>query len=149
MRAALQCFMHSAPIRAHLLRDDVGMTTLERSLKIFCKCYWALFGIPPHSILSPVDVLTALILEWPQLGGAIQQDVGEVLQCFRLAHVTGISLPPHISTLCVEGITLTELDVHILQKASISLQQLWDNVDINWDIFGLPASDSLNGGVWR
>ena len=131
--AILQCFMHAAPARAHILRDDGAMTTLERSLKRFCKCYWALSGIPPHSILAPVDVLTALILEWPQLGGAIQQDAGEALQCLRIAPVTGIALPPQSSTLCVQGITFTELDVQILQKASISLQHLWDNVGINCD----------------
>ena len=93
----------------------------------------SLSGIPPLSILAPVDVLTALILEWPQLGGAIQQDAGEVLQRLRIAPVTGVALPPHTSTICVEGITLTELDVDTLQKASISLQHLWDNVVIYWD----------------
>ena len=60
--------MHSAPIRAYLLLDDGTMTTLEKSWKRFCRCYWALSGIPPHSILAPVEALTTLILEWPQLG---------------------------------------------------------------------------------
>ena len=86
--------MHSAPIRAYLLRDDGAMTTLEKSLKRFCRCYWALSGIPPHSILAPVEVLTALILEWHQLGGALQQDVGEILQRLRIASVTAVTLPP-------------------------------------------------------
>ena len=133
LNASLQCFMHSAPIRAYLLRDDVAMTTLETSLKRFCKCYWALSGIPPHSILAPVDVLTALMVEWPQFGGAIQQDVGEILQCLRIAPVTAIALPPHRTTICVEGITHAALDVRTLQKSNISLQHLWDNVAIDWD----------------
>ena len=125
--------MHTVPIRAYLLRDDGVMTTLEKSLKRFCRCYWALSGIPPHSILAPVEVLTALILEWPQLGGAIQQDGGEILQCLRIAPVTAVALPPHRTTVCVEGITLASLGVRILQKSNISLQHLWDNVAVNWD----------------
>ena len=69
--------MHTPALRAHFLREESGMCALDVSLKRVCTCYWALAGTPRHSVIAPVDVLTALILQRPQFGGALQQDVGE------------------------------------------------------------------------
>ena len=77
LNACLQCFMHTPALRAHFLREESGMCALDVSLKRVCTCYWALAGTPRHSVIAPVDVLTALILQRPQFGGALQQDVGE------------------------------------------------------------------------
>ena len=70
--------MRTPALRAHFLREESGMSALDVSLKRVCTCYWALARTPRHSVIAPVDVLTALILQRPQLGGALQQDVGEV-----------------------------------------------------------------------
>ena len=53
-----------------------------------------------------MDLLTALILERPQLGGALQQDVGDVLLLFRLGEVAGTAeFQEHACDLCLQGVT--------------------------------------------
>ena len=72
LNATLQCLLHTVPIRTHLLRESDVSSDIEVALKRICKCYWALASAPRHSVIAPVDLLTALILEQPQLGGALQ-----------------------------------------------------------------------------
>ena len=79
------------PIRTHLLRESELISAIEVALKRICNCYWALSSAPRHSVIAPVDLLAALILEQPQLGGALQQDVGDVLLLFRLGDVAGVA----------------------------------------------------------
>ena len=90
LNATLQCLLHTVPIRTHLLRESELISAIEVALKRSCKCSWALSSAPRHSVIAPVDLLTALILGQPQLGGALQQDVGDVLPLFRLGDVVGI-----------------------------------------------------------
>ena len=92
------------------------MRALDVSLKRVCTCYWALAGTPRHSAIAPVDVLAALILQRAQLGGALQQDVGEVLQCLHLAPVTGLHLPADGPAVSVDGIVLAQLNMETLKR---------------------------------
>ena len=122
------------------LREESGMSALGVSLKRVCACYWALARTPRHSVIAPVDVLTALILQRPQLGGALQQDVGEVLQCFHLAPVTGMELPADGPAVSVDGIVLAQLNMQTLKKDSLTLQALWDCIAVGWkDVSAFPA----------
>ena len=91
LNATLQCLLHTVPFRAHLLRESELISAIEVALKRICKCYWAFSSAPRRSVIAPVDLLTALILEQPQLGGALQQDVGDVLPLFRLGDVAGVA----------------------------------------------------------
>ena len=120
LNATLQCLLHTVPIRTHLLRESDVSSDIEVALKRICKCYWALSSAPRHSVIAPVDLLTALILEQPQLGGALQQDVGDVLMLFRLGGAAGIA------DLCIQGVMLVKLEVDDLQNSNMSLQELWD-----------------------
>ena len=124
--------MHARALRAHFLREESGMSALGVSLKCVCTCYWALARTPLHYVIAPVDVPTALILQRPQLGGALQQDVGEVLQCLHLAPVTGMKLPADGSAVSVDGIVLAQLNMETLKKDALTLQDLWGGVAVGW-----------------
>ena len=92
------------------------------------------FLCPRHSVIAPVDLLTALILEQPQLGGALQQDVGDVLLLFRLGGAAGIAeFEEHAGNLCIQGVTLGKLEVDDLQKRNMSLQEIWDCTIPAWE----------------
>ena len=140
LNACLQCFMHTPALRAHFLREESGMSALDVALKRVCTCYLALARTPRHSVIAPVDVLTALILQRPQLGGALQQDVGEVLQCLHLAPVAGMELPADGPAVSVDGIVLAQLNMETLKKDSLTLQALLDCIADGWkDVSAFPA----------
>ena len=140
LNACLQCIMQTSALRAHFLREESGMSALDVAVKRVCTCYWALARTPRHSVIAPVDVLTALILQWPQLGGALQQDVSEVLQCFHLASVAGLELPADGLAVSVDGIVLAQLKNETLQKDMLTLQALWDCIGVGWkDVSTFPA----------
>ena len=126
LNATLQCLLHTVPLRTHLLRERELNSAIEVSLKRICKDYWAHSSQLRFSVIAPVDLLTALILQQPQLGGALQQDVGDVLLLFRLGDVAGIAeLPEQACNLCIQGVTFVKLEVDQLQKSNMSLQDLW------------------------
>ena len=141
LNATLQCLLHTVPIRTHLLRESELISAIEVALKRICNCYWALSSAPRHSVIAPVDLLTALILEQPQLGGALQQDVGDVLLLFRLGDVAGIAeFQEQACNLCIQGVTLVKLEVDDLQKSNMSLQELWDCTIPAWEMLAtLPS----------
>jgi hypothetical protein len=140
LNACLQCIMQTSALRAHFLREESGMSALDVAVKRVCTCYWALARTPRHSVIAPVDVLTALILQWPQLGGALQQDVSEVLQCFHLASVAGLELPADGLAVSVDGIVLAQLKNETLQKDILTLQALWDCIGVGWkNVSTFPA----------
>ena len=126
LNATLQCLLHTVPLRTHLLRERELNSLIEVSLKRICKDYWAHSSQPRFSVIAPVDLLTALILQQPQLGGALQQDVGDVLLLFRLGDVAGMAeLPEQDCNVCIQGVTFVTLEVDQLQKSNMSLQDLW------------------------
>ena len=116
------------------------VSAVDVSLKRICQCYWALSSYPRHSVIAPVDVLTALILERPQFGGALQQDVGDVLQLFQLGTVATMEFGDHASHFCVQGVTYAKLEADMLQKVQLPLQDLWDSIALEWDVLAtLPS----------
>ena len=117
----LQCMLHTPAIRAHLLGKDNVVSAVDISLKRICKSYWALSSVPKHSVIAPLDLLTTLILERPQFGGALQQDVGEVLQCLQLAPVSGVECSENVGHVCGEGGTQAHLDMDTLQCVRLPL----------------------------
>ena len=121
------CSVSCTPLHSERIfsAKKLGMSALDVSLKRVCTCYWALARTPRHYVIAPVDVLTALILQRPQLGGALQQDVGEVLQCFHLAPVAGMDLPADGPAVSVDGIVLAQLSMETLKRDSLTLQHLW------------------------
>ena len=141
LNAALQCLLHTVPLRAHLLRERELNSLIEVSLKRICKDYWALSSQLRFSVIAPVDLLTALILQQPQLGGALQQDVGDVLPLFRLGDVAGMAeLPEQDCNVCIQGVTFVTLEVDQLQKSNMSLQDLWGCTIPAWKMLtALPS----------
>ena len=79
------------------------------------------FFLPRHSVIAPVDVLTALILERPQFGGALQQDVGDVLQLFQLGTMATMEFGNHASHVSVQDVTYAKLEAYMLQKVQLPL----------------------------
>ena len=120
-------------IRAHLLRDNELASAVDAALRRTCKCYWSLSSCPKFSVIAPADLLTTMILERPQFGGALQQDVGEALQLLQLGSVPGTEFGEHRSHTCAEGVTLATLHADIFQMDSISLQDPWDSVPLDLD----------------
>ena len=113
--------------------------SMDAALRRICKTYWALNGIPRHAVIAPLDVLMALILETPQLGGALQQDVGEVMQFFPFAALAAIDLPPSAASVCAEGVVMAGLDAATLQEATMSWRSLWQRISEGWnEIESLP-----------
>ena len=113
--------------------------SMDVALRRICKTYWALNGIPRHAVIAPLDVLMALILERPQLGGALQQDVGEVMQFFPFAALAAIDLPPSAAGVCAEGVVMAGLDAATLQEATMSWRSLWQRISEGWnDVASLP-----------
>ena len=114
-------------------------SSLDVALRRVCKTYWALNGIPRHAAIAPLDVLMAVILERPQLGGALQQDVGEVMQFFPFAALAAIDLPPSAASFCAEGVVMAQLDAATLQEATLSWRSLWERISEGWnDVASLP-----------
>ena len=140
LNATLQCMLHTPAIRAHLLRKDNVVSAVDIALKRICKSYWAISSVPKHSVIAPLDLPTALILERPQFGGALQQDVGEVLQCLQLAPVSGVECSENAGHVCVEGVTQANLDLDTLQCVRLPLQSLWDRMALEWDDFAMLPS---------
>ncbi len=141
LNATLQCMLHTVPIRRHLLRESDSISEVDVALKRISKYYWALSSRLRHSVLAPVDLLTALVLERPQLGGALQQDVGDVLLLFRLGEVAGIAeFQEQYSHVCLEGVTFVNLEVDDLQKNSMSLHELLDCTLPEWEMLATPPS---------
>ena len=123
------------PIRTDLLHESELNSAIEVALKRICNCYWGLSFAPRHSVIAPVDLLTALILEQPQLGGALQQDVGDVLPLFRLGDAAGIGeIEKQAGNMCIQGVTLVKLEVDDLQTSKISLQELWGGTIPAWEM---------------
>ena len=72
-----------------------------------------------------MDLLTALILEQPRLGGALLHDAGDMLVLLRLGQVPGMAeFEVLADPLCVHGVTFVDLDVAEHQQQRMSLQHL-------------------------
>lgn len=65
----------------------------------------ALSGDPRLAAIAPYDLLSALTSVQPDVGGALQQDVGEVRQHLRFGIVSGLV----IGFVFARGVTLANL----------------------------------------
>ena len=63
LNATLRCLLQTVPFRTHLLRERGLNSAVEVSLKRICKDYWAHSSQLRFSVIAPVDLLTALILQ--------------------------------------------------------------------------------------
>lgn len=133
LNSLLQCIMHVDRLRREVLVEREVESRMNVGLRRLCKTYWALNGIPRHAVIAPLDVLMALILEWPQLGGALQQDVGEAMQFFPFGALAAIDVPPSAASFCAEGVVMAALDAATLQEATMSWRSLWQRISQGWN----------------
>ena len=112
LNAILQCCMHTRPLRDEILREREVETSLQAALQRIALSYWALGNRLRHAVLAPIDALTALVLERPHLGGALQQDVGEAFPEFPLRAAAAFSPSNDSAGVMCEHVLLGKLGPH-------------------------------------
>ena len=128
LNSLLQCIVHVETLRREILVAREVESSMDVALRRICKTYWALNGIPRHAVIAPLDALMSLILEKPQLGGAAQQDIDEVMQYFSFASLAAVELPDSTASVCSEGVILAALGIDTLKEATLSLRCLWQHI---------------------
>ncbi len=88
--------------------------------------YWATGGYThaKHSIIVPLELLTALVVVQPHLGGAIQQDVADALRFFDLHSTMGVPLAQDAESFCSNGVVQAALPASVLEGHDILLAVL-------------------------
>ena len=150
--------MHTRPLRDEILREREVETSLQAALQRIALSYWALGNRLRHAVQAPIDALTALVLERPHLGGALQQDVGEAFPEFPLRAAAAFSPCNDSAGVMCEHVLLGKLGPHVLQRDSISLQALCEEFTEAWAsadtlpecvVLAMPTVYEAVGGGYR
>ena len=126
LNSLLQCVMHTTPLRDACRSPPQTASHLRKALQYLVRLYWAdgAYVHAKHAILVPLEMLEALLLVQPHLGGAIQQDTGDAFQFFGLESCMRVPLVQSAETVSSNGVLQAFLPAYVLEGHDISLPEL-------------------------